>query len=241
MKHLLRAKDLYDIVEGTAEKPADSAEAAVKTAYQSKVNNAFSTIALSISTDLIYLISDTEDPATAWKKLKNHFERDTLANKLFLKKQYFRSTMQEGADISDHLKYMKGLADKLSAINAPIAEEDQVVALLGSLPESFATLVTALEARVDDLSLEFVHQSLRNEEQKRKEREAANSQGNSDSALLSKGRNANKPKPPLICYSCNEKRHIARFCPNKKSHKANQAASLAEDETKTKSQLFYHQ
>ena len=32
--------------------------------------------------------------------------------------------------------------------------------LLGSLPSNYATLVTALEARVDDLSLEFVQQSL---------------------------------------------------------------------------------
>ena len=164
MKHLFRAKDLFDIVEGTEEKPADSAQAEVKATYQSKVNNAFSTIALSISTNLINLISDTENLATAWKKLKNHFERNTLANKLFLKKRYFRSTIQEGADISDHLYYMKRLADKLSAINAPIVEEDQVVALLGCLPDSFATLVTALEARVDNLSLEFVQQSLKNDE-----------------------------------------------------------------------------
>ena len=41
---------------------------------------------------------------------------------------------------------MKDIADKLAAIGAPISEEDQVVTLLGSLPGSYATLVTALEA-----------------------------------------------------------------------------------------------
>jgi len=46
-----------------------------------------------------------------------------------------------------HLKDMKELTDKLAAIGAPISE-DQVVALLGSLPQSYETLVTALEARV---------------------------------------------------------------------------------------------
>ena len=227
MKHLLRAKELYDIVEGIETPPAADADARVKSLYQSRVNIAFSTIALSISTDLIYLISDTEDPVDAWNKLRNHFERDTLANKLFLKKQYFRSTMQEGTSVSDHLKYMKGLTDKLAAIKAPITEEDQVVALLGSLPESFSTLVTALEARVDDLSLEFVQQSLRNEEQKRKEKkEVEHSQGNSDAALVvAKNRSSNsRPKQPPTCYNCQEKGHISRFCP-KRQHKANQAAS----------------
>jgi hypothetical protein len=44
---------------------------------------------------------------------------------------------------------MKVLADKLTSIDAPVAEEDQVVTLLGSLPASFSTVVTTctLEAR----------------------------------------------------------------------------------------------
>ena len=53
---------------------------------------------------------------------------------------------------------MKELTDKLSSIGAPITEEDQVVTLLGSLPPSFSNLVAALEARVDDLTLDFVQQ-----------------------------------------------------------------------------------
>ena len=48
---------------------------------------------------------------------------------------------------------MKELTDRLAAIGAPILEEDQVVTLLGSLPRSYSTLVTALEARVADVSL----------------------------------------------------------------------------------------
>ena len=54
--------------------------------------------------------------------------------------------MKEGTTIEYHLKQMKELSDQLAAIGAPITEEDQVVTLLGSLPRSFSTLVTALEA-----------------------------------------------------------------------------------------------
>ena len=50
----------------------------------------------------------------------------------------------------------------MAAIGAPITEQDQVVTL-GSLPHS---LVTALEARVDDTDLKFVQQALIHEEQK---------------------------------------------------------------------------
>ena len=49
--------------------------------------------------------------------MRNHFECETLANKLFLK--YFRDQMKEGTSIEDHLKYMKEITDKLAAIGAP--------------------------------------------------------------------------------------------------------------------------
>ena len=61
--------------------------------------------------------------------------------------------MKEGASIEEHLKHMKELVDRLAAIGAPISEEDQVVTLLGSLPRSYSTLVTALEARVGDVAI----------------------------------------------------------------------------------------
>ena len=95
--------------------------------------------------------------------------------------------MKEGTSVEKHLKQMKVLTDRLAAIGAPISEEDQVVTLLGSLPPSYATLVTALESRVDDdLSLNFVQQALVHEERKlqRSEHESNSQQHKGDSALL---------------------------------------------------------
>ena len=109
--------------------------------------------------------------------LKGHFERDTLANKLFLKKKYFRCEMKESERLTDHLKQMTELTDQLAAIGAVIEEEDQIVTLLGSLPPSYATIVTALETKIDNLTLTFVQQALVNEEQKR-----VNANDNSSSA-----------------------------------------------------------
>ena len=74
--------------------------------------------------------------------------------------------MKEGMSMEVHLKHVKEITDRLAAIGSPISEEDQVVTLLGSLPPSYSTLVTALEARVDDIKLNFVQQALIHEEQK---------------------------------------------------------------------------
>ena len=93
--------------------------------------------------------------------------------------------MKEGTTIECHLKQMKELSDQLAAIGAPITEEDQVVTLLGNLPRSFSTLVTALEARVDEgLSLKYVQQALVNEEQKMQERGHSSGSGTQKDDLV---------------------------------------------------------
>ena len=48
--------------------------------------------------------------------------------------------------MQEHLKFMTEICDELSVIGEPIRDEDRVVYLLASLPESYNVLVTALEA-----------------------------------------------------------------------------------------------
>ena len=91
--------------------------------------------------------------------------------------------------------------DKLASIGAPILEEDQVVTLLGSLPPSYSTLVTALEARVEDVRLDFVQQALIHEEQKRKgEANDTSSVNQRDSALVGAYKRDRSRKPP-VCWN----------------------------------------
>ena len=102
-----------------------------------RMQKAFSVIVLAINSSQLYLVTSSETPSAAWTALRNHYERDTLANKLLLKKQYFRAEMKDGTSVERHLKQMKELTARLAAIGAPIAEED-VVTLLGSLPKSYS-------------------------------------------------------------------------------------------------------
>ena len=89
---------------------------------------------MAVSTPQLYLITSCEQAKEAWDVLRDHYVKNTLANKL--KKRYFRMEMAEGTPAESHLKQMK---DKLAAIGAPVAEEDQVVTLLGSLPQSYSS------------------------------------------------------------------------------------------------------
>ena len=130
--------------------------------------------------------------------------------------------MSEDSLVEMHLKEMKELTDKLSSIGAPISEEHQVVILLGSLPSSFSSIVTALEARVDDLTLDFVQQQLIHHERK-----IMDQQVKPETALDSALVGAQKWKPPK-CWNCDEVGHIQRFCPKQK--KSQHRAKIMEEE-----------
>ena len=95
MKHLLMAKGLWGLVDGS-EVLVSEASAAAEALFRSRLQKAFSTIVLWIESAQLYLVTSCEEPKQAWNSLKKHFERETLANKLFLKKRYFRSEMKEG-------------------------------------------------------------------------------------------------------------------------------------------------
>ena len=134
--------------------------------------------------------------------------------------------MQEEARISDHLKQTKGLTDRPAALGAPVSDQDKVVTLLGSLPSSYDNLVTALEARVDTLTLDFVHQALITEDQKRDEQKQAHSysSGDPDSALISK--QGPRQRREVICFGCQRPGHIRRNCPVRESRQYREKTNI---------------
>ena len=87
---------------------------------------------------------------------------------------------------------MTEIFEALAVIDAPVSDEDKVVHLLASLPNSFNILVTALEANSEAvLKMENVTERLLYEEQKMKEKG-----DDGRKALTAKG----NPKRHLTCH-----------------------------------------
>ena len=85
------------------------------------------------SQHLVHLITECQMPKEIWEKYKESFERNTVANKLFLKQKFFSLKMKDSDPPDEHLRRMKKIIDQLAAIKVPIPEDEHIVALLLSL------------------------------------------------------------------------------------------------------------
>ena len=219
MKHLLKMKKLWEYVTEEAVQPGIGSSSEAIAAYHQNFERAFSWIALYVGKSQLYLITNTESPAEAWKLLCGHFDKNTTANKLYLKKQFYRCEMKESESVESHLRKMKELTDQLQAISVEISEEDQVMTLLGSLPPSYRHLVTSLEASSNDLTLQSVRQALLNEEQRRG--------GDAETVPSTALTTTQEKKYKVQCHGCGGYGHIKRFCKKKSKTKAMNTAQTA--------------
>ena len=198
---------LWGIVDGTEKPPTvvgEDREALKK--FTARRDRALAIIVLSVEPSLLYLIGDPEDPVAVWKKLKDQFQKKTWANKLELRRKLYSLRLKEGESVQKHIRAMTEIFEGLAVIDAPVSEEDRVVHLLASLPDSFSVLVTALEANSETVpKMEVVTERLLHEEQKMKEKGAGD---DGRKAFVAKG----NPKRQLTCHYCRKPGHFKRDC-----------------------------
>ena len=202
--------------------------------FKARAQKAFSTIVLAMRSSQLYLIISTEEPKAAWDALRKHFER--LSSKETVPHEKILLYGTEGRyKHGTTLEPYESITDKLAAIGAPISQEDQVVYLLGSLPKAYAVLVTALEARAENRSLDYVQQALMHEELKQGGEQRTD---RAEAALIGKPGKGKHESPG--CFKCNAVGHIRRNCPliqskSQKPFQSTHKVKTAEDQTPTDS------
>ena len=200
---------LWTIVDETEAAP-DGSDAAASAKFIARRDRALAVIVLSVAPSLLYLIGDPKSPVEVWKKLADQFQKKSWANKLELRRKLYSLRLKEGDSVQQHIKSMTETFESLSVIGDPVSDEDRVVYLLASLPESFSMLVTAFEANADVPKMEVVTERLLYEERKMKER------GGSGSEVTAKAmpsaQRFPRAKPKVKCYHCGKPGHIIRNC-----------------------------
>lgn len=68
----------------------------------------------------------------------------TAPNKLFLKLELYGQKMQEGEDLTEHIKAFNRVVSDLARIEIKVEDEDMALLMLTSLPKSYKGLVVTL-------------------------------------------------------------------------------------------------
>ena len=84
-------------------------------------------ICLAMEDSQLPLVRSASGAHDAWSKLEDHFEKKSVANKLFLRRHFFTTMMEEGDDVLQHINKLKTLAEQLDAVGTPVSEGDWCV------------------------------------------------------------------------------------------------------------------
>lgn len=158
IKMMLLRKELWDIVQGEETAPDQTNVGHKK--FCSRSNRALSLIVMAVEPRMLYLIGEPENPKIVFDKLCNVFQKKTWANKLRLRKKLYSLRLVGGAGVHQHLKNFTEVFNELAVLGDPLQDEDRVIHLLSSLPESYNNIVTAFEAQPDIPSWEIVSEKI---------------------------------------------------------------------------------
>lgn len=118
-------------------------------------------ISLSVDDNQFSLIMDKKTAKEMWKSLREFHENSTIVNKMTLMRNMFDSKMSDSTSIEEHIAEISNYLQKLNGLGVTAFNDETIksAVLLSSLPESYRTLVTTLEAR-DNLTWSIVTSKL---------------------------------------------------------------------------------
>uniref|UniRef100_A0AAV1TZT4 CCHC-type domain-containing protein n=1 Tax=Peronospora matthiolae TaxID=2874970 RepID=A0AAV1TZT4_9STRA len=192
MQMELEERDLWEVVSGEI-KAEQCVTQLDQAAYKRKSRKAMAVICLAMEDSQLPLVWSASGACDAWSRLEDRFEKKSLANKMFLRRRFFTTMMEEGDNVLEHINKLKTLSD------------------------SYQFLITALESRSDTLSSELVKSRLLHEETKRKEQGSKGDEASQGQAFITRDnqRKGLPVKKSWSCHNCGKIGHRVAECPSR--------------------------
>jgi hypothetical protein len=130
-------------------------------------------VQLSIAPSLLWRIQGCTTLYQAWRKLHQAFQPTNHASKVHYIRQLTAHQLSKSGDVQQHVAALSELLDRLAGLGLSFHDNIRASLLLASLPESWSTFVTALEARENALGFESVSDLILEESDHRSNRLAS--------------------------------------------------------------------
>jgi hypothetical protein len=163
-----------------------------------------------------------------WKEIKTLHEGKSALVKADIRKCMLLARCDEGGDVKAHFGKLNRLHQIMAGMGAIVDDEDYAAIIMGSLPDTYRPIISALEAAtgysskvvtaqelITAVNVEYEHRLLRNPQSARKGRNAMLHAGNG----TRQGRGATKD---TVCYNCNKTGHFKTDCWSKGGRKEGQ-------------------
>lgn len=175
-------------------------------------------IGLLLEDTVIINIKHLQNAKDIWDTLKQKYAKASLMNKVLLLKKLCR--MQLGSKSMEvHIADMLNVVDELQALGEEMKEQFVMALILGSLPEKYDTLITALEVRPEEeLTISMVTEKLIQDYQRHEENSSAGDEQCAFKVKTSKSfkkksnDKSSNDKSRIKCFGCGEFGHFRGDC-----------------------------
>ncbi|CAA7258939.1 unnamed protein product [Cyclocybe aegerita] len=186
-------------------KTPTSAEAAALKKWKAGDAKARCRIELAISDSEMVHVMGAETARQMWEQLTTVKESKGRLGVLATRRTLYRATAEEGFDMAEHIAKLRQLQEELHTMGSKISDEDFVMILITSLPESWDNYTSSYlgsSGNKPELKSQELVAILLEESRRRKEREVGGM------SLQAKG----KARPNIECHNCHKMGHYAKDC-----------------------------
>ena len=149
IKDYLYQKDLHKPL--TRVKP----ESMTEEKWKLKDRQALGLIRLTLSRNVAFIIVKEKTTSGLLKALSNMYEKPSAMNKVYLMRRLFNLQMSENGSVSDHINEFNMIVSQLNSVDINFEDEIKALILMSSLPESWDTIVAAINSSRGSEKLKF--------------------------------------------------------------------------------------
>lgn len=217
----MRALLVHQKVAGALDKPENLPQTLTEADRKEMDEIAYSLIILYLGDNVLRHVDEVTTAAALREKLEKLYISKSLPNKIYLKEKFFGYRMDSSKTLDENLDDFNRICLELASTGEKMSDENQVVILLNSLPESYKEIKAAIKYGRDSLTLDTVLSALRSKElemkSEKKDAEVLFTRGRTEKQGTNQNKQTHKSRlksrgKGKRCYYCHKERHIRRNC-----------------------------